>query len=218
MTQESNSKEIELYEDGPMAMIALLRYVYDLPYKTTGNAAWPARLESYAEVYMVAAKYRIRDLQSIVSDDMLWLADNEDTFGVISYVSDFVPTLHKIVSLVPSGDHVRNLLVKICAVNIKLLRKEPEFLSLLREHGDLGADIIANEDLERGLLGSWMCSISCNTGAEPMCPKCNALFKIECAWESRYRERWYCIECDGSILPKCATCDKEVMWIQRGII
>jgi hypothetical protein len=201
-------------------MVALLRHMYDLPYRTPGSEAWPTRLDSYAVLYATAAKYFIKDLQAMVGDAILFPAGEEEGDILLDHISDFVRAFRRILSCTPSDDRVRKLMMKTCATNLKLLLKEEEFFSLLREPGDLCAEIMGHEDLERAIYGSWMCSrrFENQDKVTPTCSGCTTAFRRESAWNSRYRETWYCSECEENLRPKCGICDEEVVWIQRGIV
>lgn len=67
--QESGAKEVELHEDDPNAMTALVRYLYDLPY-ADDTEGWCTRLQPHALVYVVADKYQIESLKTEVCDNM----------------------------------------------------------------------------------------------------------------------------------------------------
>ena len=57
--QESSLKEIPLYGDDPGVMMALFRYIYDLPYEATAkDPEW----QILANVYIAADKYEVEGL------------------------------------------------------------------------------------------------------------------------------------------------------------
>lgn len=98
--------EIELKEDDANAMVALLRYLYDLPYEEAfGDQS--KFLQPYAETYVVAEKYQVRGLKIAISEQLrhmihserdlrkeYWDRENED-------VDEFIEALETIVTGTP---------------------------------------------------------------------------------------------------------------------
>jgi hypothetical protein len=216
--QESGSLEVTLCEDDPRAMIALLRYIYDLPYRTEGKNSWPTKLESYAELYITAGKYLVKDVQAEICVHLQYFSQHHQSKSVISDVTDFVKALRNIMNCTSSDEEARKLMVKACCVNLRVLQKDEGFLALLRDHGDLGAGIIGNRDFERALLGSWTCSSECGSDSDLICELCDRPFELDDLWAERRAGRWYCESCQGFNGARCRNCSEEVLWVQCGII
>lgn len=199
-------------------MVALLRHIYGLPYRTDGSDAWPTSLEAYAELYATAGKYLMRRLQDNVRSSLQYVPScYQPGTGVISDVSDFVRGVRKILTCTSCDQWARGCLVSACTKNLKLLYKDEEFLSLLRDFGDLGADIMGHEHFERTFSGSWMCSKSCASNPKPSCLTCGTRFYADYAWDDRHEKFWWCDECEEKVVPRCATCKETVVWIERDI-
>lgn len=68
--------EIELKEDDANAMVALLRYLYDLPYdEAFGDQR--QLLQPYAEAYVVAEKYQAQGLNVVISEKLKHMIHSE---------------------------------------------------------------------------------------------------------------------------------------------
>lgn len=199
-------------------MVALLRYMYDLPFHTNGSEKWPTKMSSCTELYVTAGKYLIKELQHDVCRHMKNSSCFRPGRKVILDVADFVQALRQIMTCTVGDNCARRSMVSSCTTNLKLLRKEKEFVSLLRDFGDLGADIIEHEELECAILGSWTCSNSCTDEVEPVCPQCSEPFMTDDAWCRRDDESWWCYMCRKSTHPVCANCDRDVSWMQRDVI
>jgi hypothetical protein len=204
-------KEIELHEDDPRAMVALLRHIYDLPIRPEGGEMWPWDLNSHAELYMTAGKYLMEGLKSEVCRSM---TNCHHSHGTIRDITDFLKGLRKIMICTSSKDHARKVLVNTCILNLKLLQEQSGFLSLLREFADLGADILEHRDLGRELSGFFVCCDPCSD-VSPSCSKCDVMFEIGISWDQRSLEEWWCGNCKAPVVPWCMNCDTYLIWIQR---
>ena len=166
---------------------------------------------------MTAGKYLMKDLQHTVTMKIETLVYYTHNRGVITDVPDFIAALRNIVTCASPNEDARKHMVMACIKTLTLLQKEEEFIALLRECGDLGADILQHDNLDRSLLGSWMCGKDCEQVSEPVCSDCEHPFFQEAAWNSRNRELWFCRGCEEFTVPVCASCEEEVVWIRRGI-
>ncbi|GAB7324720.1 hypothetical protein MBLNU13_g08579t1 [Cladosporium sp. NU13] len=161
--QENGRKEIELKEDDGNSMVAVLRYIYGLPYyERFGDQS--DQLQPHAEAYVVAEKYQVEGLKLAISKKLRHMIHSErdlrkeGTEEADNERAEFIDALKIIVAGTPAHDnnHGRKVMVEACVLNLRLLHHMPEFLSLLRESSDLGADIIGHQDLECGLPGDWI--------------------------------------------------------------
>jgi hypothetical protein len=215
-------KEVELQDDDPVAMLGLLRHLYDLPYnassKPDDDKRWDS-LVSHAEVFVVAEKYQMQSLQDEICGRMGFWIDCAITEGRFSKVDDFVKALREIVSRTSDNNRARSLMVRICAMNLRELQEVKAFISLLKEFGSLGADIIGHEDLECGLARAWMCAKDCLEDDTPVCSACENYFSVERAWASRHNELWWCCHCSEEKEPICRNCNVKVEWTEgRGML
>lgn len=141
-------------------MVALLRYIYGLPYyECFGDQR--GQLQPHAEAYVVAEKYQLQGLKFVISTNLRHMIHSErdlrkeGTEEADHERAEFLDALRIIVAGTPAHDnnHGRKVMVEACVLNLRLLHQMSEFLSILRESSDLGADIIGHKDLECGLPG-----------------------------------------------------------------
>lgn len=202
-------------------MFGLLRYIYDLPYYSGSSCDDDERWNSlvpHAELYVVAEKYQIQGIQCEICSRLRNRIENSLADGEFPNVDDFIQALRKVVTQASDGNLLRRLMVRICVMNLRELQLVPAFISLLQESGRLGADIIGHQDLECGLLGSWMCTKGCDDEYVPWCSECHKSFDVQSAWSNRHEERWWCRRCESERIPICSTCDEKVEWVERGIM
>jgi hypothetical protein len=210
-----------LQEDDPESMVALLRYIYDLPYdEIFGDRR--TLLQPNAMVYVVAEKYQIEGLKLAVSRKMERLI--QDALGDSTSKSgteDFLDALRIIVTGThPSDQLARKVMVEGCILNLQHLQQQPAFTSLLRESADLGADILSHKDLECGLQGSWICSTSCmmeEKDRRAVCGHCKRSLSREFAWEHREFGEWECPRCENYAEPECYACNMVLEWVRGGL-
>lgn len=215
-------KEVELHDDDPAAMLGLLRHLYDLPYNTSPQTDDGKRWDSlvpHAEMFVVAEKYQMESLQNEICGNMGLRLDCNIHEGQFSDVDDFVKALREIISHTSDNNRARTLMVRTCVMNLRELQDVSAFISLLREFGSLGADIIGHEDLECGLAGAWMCDKDCGEDDTPVCSTCGKYFSVERAWASRHNELWWCYHCCEEKGPVCRNCNVKVEWTEgRGML
>jgi hypothetical protein len=173
-------------------MLALLRYIYDMTYDYDGSKWWFDTLVPHAEVYATAEKYSMDKLQSEVCRKMEDMLDNKSQKVGVRNIPDFTKTLRIVMTRTLRNNRLREVLVKTCILNLRRLQNEGEFVSLLGQFGELGADILAHKDLECGLVDSWFCGIYCENEEPPWCSNCKRPFEKASAWRQRYNERWSC--------------------------
>lgn len=204
-------------------MVALLRYIYGLPYdECFGDQR--KMLQPHAEAYVAAEKYQVQGLKFAISDNLKhmihfekdlrkewWDRENRE-------IDEFIEALKIIVAGTPVHDnHARKVMVEVCVLNLRHLQAKPEFLSLLRESSDLGADIIGHPDLECGLPGDWVCENNCEDRLTVACGTCSKHVEDSIVVENRDNLDWRCEECGGLCNPMCIDCSGPVWWQRRGL-
>lgn len=221
--QESATSEIELQEDDPDAMLALLRFLYDLSYDAEANSKWITSLYPHAQVYEVADKYQIGPLKLAIAENMqkvitakhythkmgfLWYCDS------FKRSDDFYSTLRIILEITTTSDTLaRKVLVDFIIQNIDFLRKQEQLLSIFREHPDLAVEIISHKDLETEAEGLWMCfSDDCSTNV-PSCGECKVPFEPHYLRRYRYDGHWECAACKFFGEPTCVDCKAAIWWV-----
>ena len=221
--QESASNEIKLQEDDPNAMLALLRFLYGLPYDAEAKSKWLTSLQPHAEVYVVADKYQIEPLKETVAENMRKIITAKaytHKMGFLRYCDsfknsdDFFGALHIILEVTTTQDiHSRKVLVDFLIQNIDFFRKQNELLSLFKEYPELAVEIISHKDLETEAEGFWMCfSDDCDTNV-PSCGACKVPFQPYYLRRYRYDDQWECQACKSFDQPICLECKARICWV-----
>ena len=152
-------------------MTALFRYIYDHPYDDLFTETKTV-LRSLAKVYVAGEKYQVQGLHENVTKEMgvflhyitsSWL--ERDSKPGNPYIEDFLAAAQIVFAGTTAQDKTgRAALIEFCVKKISKLRKLPAFLDLLREFGDLGAEMFAHENSawrEAGTVmarsTSWLC-------------------------------------------------------------
>lgn len=188
-----------------------------MPYYSGSNydndKRW-ANIVPHAELYVAAEKYQVQGLRYEIRSRMQNRMENSLAEGEFPNVDDFVQALRKVVTQASDDNLLRRLMVRTCAMNLRELQEVTAFISLLKEFGSLGADIIGHKDLECGLRGAWMCSKECTEDDTPVCSTCGKYFTVERAWANRHNELWWCTHCDDYKRPVCSECDVTFEWTE----
>lgn len=170
-------------------MMALFRYIYDLPYEFTDkDSEW----QFLAKVYIVADKYEVEGLVRDVTrrmklkfpSDGYLASSEEDFFAVVKLVFD---------NTVSQDAIGRTAMVDLCVCCIREFKELQEFQTLLSECDGLGAAIIAHEKLSLMLEGTWLCGTDEreHRAAVPRCSSCGEEFTAsEIRENSRQLEWW----------------------------
>jgi hypothetical protein len=192
--KEGGVKEIELHDDDPSTMIALLRSLYSLSYTKDVTKQWATSLRPHAMVFVVAEKYQIETLREEVCLQMRRIINSAGYLelernpkhplgGRLKNTSDYVGALRTILAGTPPQNSTteetdgRNLPIGFLIQNIEVFRMEDELLSLLIESANLGADIIGHQDLECEAHGRWCCGHYHCADSVPSCKKCGIDFE-----------------------------------------
>lgn len=197
-------------------MVALLHYIYDLPYDKDFETGV---LKPYAMAYIVADKYQVKGLQLAASNTMKHILESSTEFegdDVEDGIRDFLDTLEVIIINTTTHDkYARKVLVEACAMNLQFLRQEPALLSLLSEFPDLGVEIIGHPNLPCE-MGYWRCTGDCEGKCTLLCEVCYRPFGKAYSWRNREEIPWHCEFCLNESGPMCSKCGERVQWRSRG--
>lgn len=221
--QEATSKEIELRGDDPNAMLALLRFLYGLPYDAEANGKWVSSLELHASVYVVANKYQLGPLQEAVAKNMRKIITSKTYTNKVGYLQhcdtfknsdDFFGALEVILEVTTTGDTLaRKVLLDFLIQNIDFFRKQKEFQSLIADRPELAVELITHPDLESEAEGFWMCfAEDCGINI-PSCGSCKFLFESHFLRRYRHDDLWECPVCKFVGKPHCVDCREEITWV-----
>ena len=206
--QETNQEEIELHGDDPMAMIVLLRYLYDLPYDDLTKDP-KTSLHSLAQAYVVADKYqavRLRDEihhQIEKHDQCRDLTDHDDFFNALDVI---------VTGTTPQVVGAHATMIDVCVTHINSLSSQAAFSSFLQEHGEVGAEIINHNNLSLTLQGDWYCDCDARVEALPRCYWCFQSFPNHYLRDYHNEEKWTCPHCGQIAPPYCMMCEADVKW------
>jgi hypothetical protein len=214
---------VELHEDDPDAVMAMLRHIYGLTYDehTPGGCCL---LSQHASVFVVAEKYQIPGLQSDACRKIQNLLNSH-----IYPIEDFLKAIRTIFSSTVPDSIARAPIALECTVRLQELRERDDFLSLLRDLPDLSMDIIRDPDLECAFPGDWVCEFASDCRGVPYCPHlvelgesgvssdCGHRFDKSFSWKHRDEKRWKCPSCDGMVEPVCHYCNGRLKWSNRGL-
>lgn len=226
LNQESGAKEVELHDDDADSMIALLRFIYGLPYTADATKQWPDTLLPHTRVYVVADKYQVEALQWEVCENMRQIIKSKDYLGVqvvsddclegrLKNSGDFTTALQTITAGTTASDtRGRKLLMDVLVQNFPHLRKTDELASLLKEAPELGVELISRDDFECDARGFWSCEDSgCSMGV-PRCRECVEIFKPHHKRKYCYDLEWPCpnLNCEALDYPICENCESKTCW------
>jgi len=204
-------------------MLALLRFLYGLPYDAAANTEWSASLHPHALVYIVADKYQLGPLQEAIANNMRKIISTTaytHHMGYLRYCDsfknsdDFFSALRTILEITTTHDaHARKVLTDFLIQNIDYFRKQDELLSLFKEYPELAVEIISHQDLETEAEGFWMCfADDCGVNV-PSCSKCKVPFETCFMRRHRYDEQWECPGCKFVEEPTCLECQCKISWV-----
>lgn len=223
-SQESGLKEIELHDDDPDAMMALFRYIYDLPYndlfeELDERSDTQTQLQFLAKVYLAADKYQVDGLPVNVTKLMETIAwSTEGNWEPDTIPKDSLAAAKIIFNGTASQDDAcRVTMVNFFVTCIVDFRQMPEFSALLSECGDVGTAIIAHKNLSLMLQGYWDCEGEVHQSAVPRCPICDSVFPVNSVLQHRSNEYWICPRCGKRRKPVCSDRHQrrlECEWIQ----
>ncbi|KAM0721277.1 hypothetical protein Q7P37_003565 [Cladosporium fusiforme] len=76
---DANKQEIELFEDDPAAVPAMMRFLYNISYTYAKDPATRQRLSSHAHVYAAANRYDLLGLKKAVVEQMSGLESAQES-------------------------------------------------------------------------------------------------------------------------------------------
>ncbi|KAM0718325.1 hypothetical protein Q7P37_006657 [Cladosporium fusiforme] len=137
--KEANSNEVKLCEDDPLAIHAMIRFLYGLDYQSAGTKSDWLRLSPHAHLYAAAEKYDLPSLKSTITDVVK--SEFKSLDSDLYHLNDFCSALSIVWRGTPSSDNkLRQLLTDRCSKNLDSLLKHATFLRVLRDT-ELGADL-----------------------------------------------------------------------------
>ena len=138
-------KKIELQDDEPSAVLAMLRFLYGLPYEADETHWHDGKtMLPHAQVYTVAEKYELENLKVQVHKNMVKLIQFSGD------KPDLIETIREIIYQTPDTDTMaRKLLIDHCVQFLSVLSKHEGFVALLEECGALGAAVITSQQAAR---------------------------------------------------------------------
>jgi hypothetical protein len=214
LTQESTSKEVELHEDDPQAVMVLLRYLYGIPYPTK------ASLQEHAQMFVVAEKYQISRLREEAFDEMEASLEESELSCTFDY-EGFVLALRTIFTATTPNNTARKLLMSVCITDLNNMRHHDAFTALLAAVPELAVKIINHPDLKWESPGKWICDgfqKYGDCGGVPMCRLCGSdvhgprPFEQSFSWRHRSQYVWLCPDCSVEMRPCCSICNSDIRW------
>jgi hypothetical protein len=200
-------------------MMALFCYIYDRPYIDHYPQS-SEFLRFLAKVYVAGEYYQIQGLHENVTEVMEHFLWNNTSWCLKNLfkpsVTDFLGAVQILFAGTTAQDKIgRSELIEFCLVHIRQLKELPAFLELLREFGDIGAEMFARKSLSLLLDGSWLCNDEEHMHAVPRCPACDEEFPISDLRKNRDKKRWECPNCEEKVRPVCSEhsgADRKVTW------
>lgn len=204
-------------------MMALLRFLYGLPYDAEANRKWGISLQPHASVYVVADKYQLDPLKEAVAKNMQKIITSKTYTHKSGYLrwcdsfknaGDFFGALNTILEVTTTQDtQARKVLIVFIIQNIDFFRKRNELLSLFKQQPEFAVQIISHPDLEVEADGTWMCyDDSCNRSV-PGCTGCNSVFEPQFLRRYRYDDQWQCPVCKVVDQASCVECKSKISWV-----
>ncbi|GAB7324542.1 hypothetical protein MBLNU13_g08446t1 [Cladosporium sp. NU13] len=147
---KSPQDELELLDDEPEAMMAVLRHIYGLPYpSSSAELDETSSLLPHALVYVTAEKYQIHALKiescSAMSDILLKNSKPKEHALEWLCSPDQLRALREIIIGTPASNTAgRNLLVTHRTHLMPGLNNNQAFMELVADLPGLGADLITN--------------------------------------------------------------------------
>lgn len=208
---------IDFPEDDSDAMLALLRHIYHLPYDGHQAEVYQDRLSANVAVYLVAKKYQASVLQEEVFKRMRAFLRPKDTPKLWDInLRDFIKALRIVFTGItpstPQDEPFRCLMVETCITILPILRDEDEFLTTLRELGELGAAIVGYRRLSCCLPGALVCG-ECLGARYVRCRHCEKTYSQMDIWRHADEDDWTCPNCSKRDTPQCGKCDGDVYWV-----
>jgi hypothetical protein len=180
--------------------------MYDLPCNNALNIR-NASLESLAMTYVTADKYQVVSLKDKVYRKIKW----HENYWHLTHVEEFLTALEVIITGTTPDDKIaRATMIDACIKHINLLKQKPGFSALLRDHGDIGAEILQHSRLPLMLEGTWKCDgFYRHPEAVPSCRKCDEPYPDAYVRSHRHLKAWTCPNCLSKEQPVCLRCSVD---------
>jgi hypothetical protein len=143
--------QLEMKEDHPEAMMAMLRHMYGLPYNQVVNQNFRL-LQHHASAFVLAGEYQYHVLELVACDIMRSMLNSH-----ACSLEDFFQAIRVIFAATSRSAIATAFFVAACVADLRLLKQNADFLLLLREFPELGFEILGHQDLEVALpeAGEW---------------------------------------------------------------
>lgn len=153
-------------------MMLLLRDIYNLPYVDLIEDEGTS-ISFLAKVYVAADKYQIERVKL----ETHYQIRKHKQCKEMTDIEDFLNALETTsTGTAPQSDGARKTMINVCIKWIARLRRGESFLELLRNHGDVGAEIVAHDNLGFMAQGMWYCHSFPHASVEPQCVLCHNFF------------------------------------------
>lgn len=137
--------QLELREDDPEAMMALLHFIYGLPYNQL-EVNDSVLLQHHALVSMLAQKYQVHSLQEEACGAM-----KAAVRSPTHCAEDFFSALRIVFDPAMQDSKARACMVAACVAELRVLKRNVKFRSLWQEIPGLSLEILDHPDMDNGL-------------------------------------------------------------------
>jgi len=134
--------QLQLSEDNPEAVMVVLRRMYDIPYDQVVNQDFRL-LQHHALVLVLAGKFQHQVLEVEAGEIMRTMINSH-----ACTLQEFIQSLRIAFAAATRSTAATACLVTACVANLRPLKRNPGFLSLLRKFPELGLEILRHQDLE----------------------------------------------------------------------
>ena len=125
--------------------MVLLRHMYDVSYSAAADQNFQL-LQHHVSISVVAVKYQYRILEVEAGEVIKGMVASHSCS-----LEDFLQAIRVIFAAATRSRMVTAYLVAACVADLRLLKQNPGFLTLLREFPELGFEILGHQDLENAL-------------------------------------------------------------------
>ncbi|KAI1964886.1 hypothetical protein LOZ58_001577 [Ophidiomyces ophidiicola] len=135
--KETAENKIDIEDAEPDVVEAMISFMYNGDYDSSGGAfGRTSSLFLTARVYRLAEKLGVPRLKEKTEQKF------EDAARTCWNMDDFTPVIQEVYATTSQTDRgLRNLIVKICIMNLASLLKKEEFVSVLEDCAPFSADI-----------------------------------------------------------------------------
>jgi speckle-type POZ protein len=135
--KEGETGAIDLPEDEPSIVNAMLQYLYTFDYNYAVDEKQDPLAVAHAKVYALADKYDIGPLKTVAGTKFKAAAE------LLAETPHFLQAIRLVYETTPSEDRgLRDITVEVSKECFSHLLKDPEFDDLLQEKGHFGRDLL----------------------------------------------------------------------------